>query len=250
MENKRKFEIDFTPKEINILLSNMNSYPYKSKEYINIRNQIFNIFSKYPEHIINRFINKLDISYEDLLSDINVFLLEAIENYNFDKYFTIHINRYISYKIFDKYKLDGIGINKYKKYLDNKDVPVEYILERYPLDIYDTCFYQIETDIDRLLDNIEQEEVRMIILNLILDLDELPSIQRRLPRNVINYKKLLIIKYGLVSGKKITDREVAHIFNRKIKWVRDNLTIARKYLKEAFILYNDNALEEEKIYLK
>ena len=250
MENKRKFEVDYTPNEINILLKRMNTYPYNSKEYKLIRNSIFKIYYKYPEHIINRFINKLDIPYEDLLNDIYVFLLEAIENYEFDTYFTMHINKYISYKIYEKYKIQGIGINKYKKYLNNDDVTLEYILEKHPSDINDIIIKDGYSYIDMLLDNIEKEELREIILNLILDLDKLPTIKNRLPKNITNYKRLLIVRYGLVSGKKISVKETAKIFGRKEKWVQDNLTIARKYLKDAFILYNSKVSTYEKIYLK
>ena len=49
-----------------------------------------------------------------------------------------------------------------------------------------------------------------------------------------------VICCGDVSGDRLTTE----------KWIQDNLTIARKYLKDAFILYNSKVSTYEKIYLK
>ena len=255
--NKRKYDVNISVNELNKKFKLMNSYEYKSNEYLNIRNEIFGLYMEYANHIGHRYIDKFDISYEDILEDIYIFIMEAIEKYDYKLPFSIYLNNYITYKITDKNKLNGIGINLYYKSCTNdieeltksQNIKDAFNIQRLDKDILDLNLIDNYSLLDRYIELQNNKDIRNIIIDLIMNLERVPSAKNRAPKNIYNYKRLLVIYYGLNSGKKLTIKETARIFNKKPKWVSDNLTIARSILAEGVLRYNLKAKEEEKIYV-
>ena len=255
--NKRKYDINISVNDLNKKFKEMNSFKYKSIEYINKRNEIFKIYMQYANHIGHKYIDKYDVSYEDILENIYLCIIEAIEKYNYKLPFSIFLNNYITYKLTDKYRLNGIGINLYNKSCTNdideitksQNIKDAFNIKRMDEDIFDLNLLDNYSSLDRYIKLQDNKEFKDIIVDLIMNLESVPSAKHRAPKNIYNYKRLLVIYYGLNGGKKLTIKETARIFNQKTKWVSDNLTIAREILAEAVLRYNLSATEEEKIYV-
>jgi len=255
--SKRKYDANISVNELNNKFKLMNSYDYKSIEYLKIRNEILELYMKYANHISYRYITKFNVSSEDILEDIYLCIIEAIEKYNYKLPFSVFLNNYIAYKLTDKYRINGIGINLYNKSCTNdieeitksQNIKDVFNIKRLDKDIFDLKLLDKYSNLDRYIKLQDNKELKDIIIELIINLEKVPSAKHRAAKNIYNYKRLLVIYYGLHSGEKLSIKETVRIFNQKPKWVSDNLTIARSLLAEAVLRYNLKAKEEEKIYV-
>ena len=249
----RKFKVNVTPSFINEKIKLMNTYPYHSKEYLSIRNEIFLYYIDYPKFVAHKFVEKYNLPIDDCINDIQVFILEAIEKYDFSMFFSSFMALYINRGFAEEYRLSGIGILLSEDIYNNEEqesYESKYISEVFHnRTVLDDDFYLEYSDIDALFDKEEEKWFKDLVMSLIIHLEDAPSAKRKTKQTMDRYKKILIVYYGINTGKKLTVKECADFFGKKEKWVYDNLLFARKFLAEMVIMYNMNAKEEEKIYL-